>query len=332
MLTPSYSEHPFAQYIRLLGKGRQGSRHLTQEEAYQSMKMVVANQVEPIQLGAFLMLMRVKEETSEELAGFTQAIRDSFQLPSQLVEVDLDWSSYAGKRRHLPWFILSARLLAQNGIKVFMHGTSGHTKGRIYTDDILPLLGIKAASSLSEAAAQIQQHHFAYLPLRHLCPKLQDLIELRPLLGLRSPMHTVVRLLNPFNAPYVMQGIFHPNYRSVHQEAALLLKYPYLAVIKGDGGEIERDPDVECLVQGIHDSKLFDELWPAMFKQRHSKEEDMQPQNIVALWRGDYDDDYAIAAVIGTAAIALKLMQRATTIESAQELAQQMWNNRLISK
>ena len=49
------------------------------------------------------------------------------------IAVDLDWSSYAGKRKHLPWFILSALLLAENGIRVFMHGSDGHTAGRIYT-------------------------------------------------------------------------------------------------------------------------------------------------------------------------------------------------------
>jgi anthranilate phosphoribosyltransferase len=67
--TPS-PEHPFAEYIRILGKGKKGSRPLTQDEAYHAMKMILAEEVLPIQLGAFLMLMRVKEETPEELAGF----------------------------------------------------------------------------------------------------------------------------------------------------------------------------------------------------------------------------------------------------------------------
>jgi anthranilate phosphoribosyltransferase len=330
--TSYYDEHPFAQYVRILGKGKNGARPLTQKEAYQAMRMILANEVEPVQLGAFMMLMRVKEETREELAGFIQAARDSFQLPTGMAQVDLDWSSYAGKRRHLPWFLLATLLLAENGIKVFMHGTRGHTNGRIYTDDVLPYLGIQCAQSFEEAAEQIKQHHFAYLPLARLSNKLHEIIELRPLMGLRSPIHTVVRMINPFNAPYMMQGIFHPSYRAVHQEAALLLKQPHLAVIKGEGGEIERDPDLECLVQSVHDDKLVDETWPPLFQQRHVKEDVMNPQHLVALWRGEIEDEYAEGTVISTTAIALRLMAKADSIEAAEAKARHFWLNRLKNK
>ncbi|MCK5663035.1 MAG: glycosyl transferase, partial [Thiotrichaceae bacterium] len=109
-MSDNNTEHPFADYIRILGKGKKGSRPLTQEEAYHAMRMILADEVEEIQLGAFLMLMRVKEETPEELAGFVLAVRET--LPRITTETaDLDWSAYAGKRRHLPWFMLSSFLL-----------------------------------------------------------------------------------------------------------------------------------------------------------------------------------------------------------------------------
>ena len=92
-----------------------------------------------------------------------------------------------------------------------------------------------------------------------------DIIELRPKMGLRSPVHTVARSINPFNAPYVMQGIFHPGYRPMHQEAAQLLGESNVAVIKGEGGEIERNPDTPCLVQRVHNGQLKEEEWPALF-------------------------------------------------------------------
>jgi len=324
LTTTFYEEHPFAQYVRILGKGKNGSRPLTQEEAYSAMRMIMADEVEPVQLGAFMMLMRVKEETREELAGFIQAVRDSFKPPTT-VEVDLDWSSYAGKRRHLPWFILSSLLLAENGIRVFMHGTRGHTNGRIYTQDVLSYLCIKSAKSFEEAAEQIKENNFSYLPLQYLCPKLHEIIELRPLMGLRSPVHTLARMLNPFDAPYVLQGIFHPGYRPVHQEAALLLNQPHLAVIKGEGGEIERNPDMDCLVQSVHNGELFDEIWPPLFNKRHVKEEKLDPQRLSALWRGEIEDEFGEGAVVGTTAIALKLMGKAASIDEAQGMARQMW-------
>ena len=132
-------EHPFAQYVRILGKGKKGSRSFTQDEAYDSMSMILKGEVEDIQLGAFLMLLRVKEETPDELAGFVKAVKEQSDGPETL-NVDLDWSSYAGKRRHLPWYIFSALLLADHGVRTFMHGASGHTANRLYTENILEAL------------------------------------------------------------------------------------------------------------------------------------------------------------------------------------------------
>ena len=73
-------EHPFAPYLRILGKGKNGSRGLTLDEAFESMTMVLEDQVTPEQLGAFLMLLRVKEETPQEVAGFVRAIRNFYRL------------------------------------------------------------------------------------------------------------------------------------------------------------------------------------------------------------------------------------------------------------
>jgi anthranilate phosphoribosyltransferase len=322
------TEHPFAEFIKILGKGKKGSRPLTQDEAYRAMQMIMANQVEPTQLGAFLMLMRIKEETSEELVGFVQAARDSLQVPQSNMQVDLDWSSYAGKRRHLPWFILTNLLLAENGIKIFMHGAAGHTEGRLYTEDVLKVLGIPVATSFAEATQQIAQVNFSYLPLQNFCPHLYEIIELRWLMGLRSPVHTLVRLLNPLNATHTIQGIFHPSYRAVHQQAALLLGQQNMAVLKGEGGETERNPDMNCLVQSVVNGELHDEEWPALFSRRHMKAESLDPQQLLAHWRGDSEDEFATASIIGTAAIALKLLDSNRTQQQAQQLATDYWLNR----
>ena len=134
-------EHPFAQYVRILGKGRRGSRSFTEDEAFQAMKMILEAKVEDVQLGAFLMLLRVKEESAEELSGFVKAAKAHLNVKVKTTP-DLDWSSYAGKRRHLPWFILSALLLSDNNYKIFMHGASGHTVGRIYTESVLNYLNL----------------------------------------------------------------------------------------------------------------------------------------------------------------------------------------------
>lgn len=325
MATPN-KEHPFAEIIRILGKGKKGSRPLTQEEAYTAMRMILEGKVEDLQLGAFLMLMRVKEETPEELAGFVQAVRDS--LPTANVTADLDWSSYAGKRRQLPWFILSSLLLAENDIKVLMHGSASHAEGRLFVEDMLPLFSLPTTHSFTEAEQQLKSHNFAYLSLSEICPAMNKMIHLRHLMGLRSPVHTLVRLINPFNAQYSIQGIFHPGYRPVHQEAALLLNQPHMAVLKGEGGETERNPDVECLVQNVHKGELSDEVWPALFARRHIKPDTLEPDHLLQLWRGELDNEYATASIIGTTAVALKLLGKVDKQSDAHNLATQYWQNR----
>ena len=79
------------------------------------------------------------------------------------------------------------------------------------------------AASLDEAADALAARNFAYLPIDALSPKIADMLELRPILGLRSPVHTFARMLNPFGAPCMLQGVFHPGYMAIHRGAGVLL-------------------------------------------------------------------------------------------------------------
>ncbi len=323
------TEHLFAPYIRILGKGKRGSRGLTQAEAYLSMQMILQGDVEPCQLGAFLMLLRVKEETSEEIAGFVNAIKASLEVPSTLPHIDLDWSSYAGKRRQLPWYILSALLLADHGYKVFMHGTEGHTQGRLYTRETLAALGIAESTSLKAAVNKLATNNFAYLSLEFLSPTIHEIINMRPLLGLRSPVHTIARMLNPLQAKHEIVGIFHPTYSDIHQQAALLLDRPHMAVLKGEGGEVERNPDSPVIVKSVHEKVLTQEEWPPMFDgPRHLKDTEMDILQLKLLWNGSNKNEYGLASITGTTAIILKLMNPELSQNESQNMANKLWATR----
>jgi len=322
------AEHPFAQYVRILARGRTISRALTQDEAREAMTMILAGDVEQVQLGAFLMLMRYKEETPEEVAGFVEACRSALVAPPD-VTVDLDWSSYAGKRRQLPWFILSALLLAQSGTRIFMHGTEGHTPGRMYTRETLEVMGLPVATTLAEAAEHIAATNFGYVPLEGLSPVLREIIDLRPILGLRSPVHTIARMINPLNAPAMLQGVFHPSYTETHQIGLQLLGQSHMSVFKGEGGEIERRPNKPLVVKSLHDGVASEIEWPPLLPEsRQPHDDDMDNGRLIAVWRGDIEDDYAVAAVTGTAALALATMGRASDPEDAQAQATALWQAR----
>jgi anthranilate phosphoribosyltransferase len=321
-------EHAFAQYIRILGKGKKGSRSLTSTEARDAFTMILNNEVDKVQLGAFLMLLRVKEETAEEIAAFVEAVREQTLLPEARIAVDLDWPSYAGKKRQLPWYFLSAQLLASSGTRVFMHGSSEHTEGRLYTEQLLDTFNMTCCHSWDEVDKQLGQANFAFMPLASFSPKLEELIHLRNYLGLRSPVHTLVKLINPLNAPYSIQSIFHPAYGTIHQQAAALLANANTAVFKGEGGEIERKPEADCTVRNSFESVLSEEKWPRLQAVRQANEQKLDATELVRFWQGEIDHPYGRLAVLGTTAIALKLMGKSDNQQHALQLSETLWEKR----
>ncbi len=319
-------EHPFAPYVRILGKGKKGSRSLTTEEAEAAMGMILDQQVLPEQLGAFLMLIRMKEEAPEELMGFVQAVRTRMS-PPQGLEVDLDWSTYAGKKRRLPWFLLAALVLSGQGTRIFMHGARGHTPGRLYTEDMLAVFGLKRAESWQQVAEHLERHHIAFLPIDTMVPRLGELIALRPILGLRSPVHTLCRLLNPLAASCCIDGVFHPPYAPMHQRTAQLLGTRYSLTVRGDGGEAEMKPDSDSELHWVCDGELSEEFWPRLYRQRLVREDRLDPEDLLRLWRGEIKHEYGEGAVISTLAGVLRLLSKGEqrSVDEWMTRAQALW-------
>ena len=321
------TEHPFAPFVRILGKGKKGSRSLTAEEAQQAMSMILDHQVTPEQLGAFLMLLRVKEESPEELSGFVNAVREQMRTPPP-VQADLDWSTYAGKKRHLPWYFLAALTLADSGVKVCMHGARGHTPGRIYVEDLLGQFGLKAARSWFDAELDLNETGLCYLPLELISPELARIINLRPILGLRSPVHTLSRLINPLDAPYRIDGVFHPAYGPMHQQTAQLLGQSDSVTIRGDGGEAEIRPDADCTLQWVKQGEYEDQVWPRLLSKRLTRPDNLDPSDLLAIWKGEKNCEYGEHAVTETLAVCLVLMRKADSIETARERSLTLWQQR----
>lgn len=321
LVTPA--EHPFAQFVRILGKGKRGARNLTREEARAAMGMLLDGHTEESQLGAFLMLLRHKEESAEEMAGFAEAVRARLQAPS--IPVDLDWPSYAGKKRHLPWFLLAAKALANSGIRILLHGGGPHTAGRMYSEQLLDTLRIPLCRNWSDVELALNQQQLAFIPLGDWMPPLQGMIDLRNILGLRSPIHSLARILNPLGARCGLQSIFHPGYQAVHREASQLLGDSAI-VIKGDGGEIEINPDATSHLYGTANGVNWDEEWPALSALRHIKPPSLQPAHLAAFWRGEASDAYGQLAVSSTIALGLRALGEPR--ESALKRAEQLWAER----
>jgi len=287
-----------AQYVSTLGRGPGRSRSLTEAEARDAMAIMLSAEAAPEAVGALLMLLRMKGETSAEIAGLAAGVTD--HLPA-LPAVDLDWPSYAaGRSRGLPWFLLAARLVAMDGYRVLVHGWNGKDT--------------KVRSGLAQAGIPIGKPSQSgpgvwYLPLEGLCPPLFELLNLRDVLGLRSCINTVARMLNPAHAHSSVQGVFHPSYRLKQADAAAALGWQNLTVIKGGGGEFERHPGKGVAVHGLRDGAPIETALPAVAAGAMRLAEGPDAQTTLqGLWSGATPDDFAESVVLGTAELALSTL------------------------
>ncbi|WP_323765428.1 glycosyl transferase family protein [Marinovum sp.] len=309
-----------APYVRILGRGPGRSRSLTLEEAREAMALMLQGDAAPEAVGALLMLMRMKGETPDEIAGFASAVGAA--LPP-LPRPALDWPSYAaGRTRGLPWFLLSARLVARAGHSVLMHGFNGSDAA---VRQGLAAAQIPVVSDPDECAQMLAQGGVAYLPLETLSPQLFALLTLRDVLGLRSCVNTVCRMLNPGGAAASVQGVFHPSYRGLQTEAAQLLGLDSQTVIKGGGGEFERHAGKEIATFGLRHGAPWQDTAPALIEEtRRLDDGDTDPAHLAALWDGTRDDPFAVAIVTGTAALALATLGH----DQPEALAQSLWAGR----
>lgn len=319
--------HPFIPYMRIIGKGRHGSRPLTREEARLALGMILDGEALPQQVSAFFVLIRVREETPEEAAGFVDAVRERLATPSSASAATIDWGSYAGKRRHPPWFLLAIKTLAQQGERVFIHGIVGPSSNRLYSQHALQALGIPRASSLDQAEQQLQTHNLSYLALEDYYAPLRELLYLQEIVGLRTPLHSVARMLNPLQAPLSVHGVFHRKFDKIHQDTAAILADANVLSFRGEGGEAEIRPEVEtnlCLSQ----NGQTQEILQAPISSRAVAESNNDLQRLQDVWSGEVQDSYGEDSIVATLA-AIKTAQDPSQASTALDWAKQCWQARV---
>lgn len=318
-----------APYIRTLGRGPSRSRSLTQDEAREAMQVILSGRAEPEAIGALLMLLRLRGESVEEVAGFVEAVRASLSGWERL-RAAVDWPSYAaGQTRGHPYFLLAAKLVVRAGFPVLLHGWNSHQQGIASVRNALPDLEIPLCRSRDEAQGALARQGIAYVPLEDLNPTLHDLLRLRDALGLRSIMNTVVRMMNPAQAEASLQGVFHPSYRTLQTDVGALVGQRAQAVIKGGGGEFERHPAKTVTVSRVRDAQTLNDVAEPLIEETRRLHESAAPMpSAAALWSGEKTDPFAEVVVTGTAVLALSTLCPALSAAEAQDWANALWSER----
>lgn len=230
-----------AAYIKEIGRGHEGARSLSREQAQDLMGQVLDGKVTDLEIGAFALAMRVKGETVDELLGFADAV----QARALAIESDrpvIVIPSYNGARRLPNLTPLLALRLAQEGVRVLVHGPR-HDPARVTSAEIFEALGLRAADSAAAVHEAWRRHEPAFITAEGLSPPLQRLLDVRWVVGLRNSGHTVAKLLQPIvGAPALgLASYTHPEFGVLMTSFAERSR-ANLMLLRGTEGEAVADP------------------------------------------------------------------------------------------
>ncbi|GAB3474280.1 DNA-binding protein YbiB [Polaromonas eurypsychrophila] len=238
-----------AQYIKVIGRGKDGARPLTREQAADLFGQVLDGSVTDLEIGGFCLAMRIKGETPVEMAGFLDATYERMQRFPASDKPTVVLPSYNGARKLPVLTPLLALLLAREGLPVLVHGTATESS-RIFTSNVLAALGIPA----QVAIGKIANGEVVFAPTELLCPGLKRLLDVRRAVGLRNPAHSLVKIMNPcLGKALVVSSYTHPEYALSMGQTFELIQANAL-LLRGTEGEVvadaRRTPQMEAFIGG----------------------------------------------------------------------------------
>ncbi len=202
------------QYIKEIGRGKDGARDMTEQQAYELFGAMLDGGVPDLELGAILIALRVKSESDDELRGFFRAAEQRLirlEKPSGKV-APVILPSYNGARHQANLTPLLALLLQRFKVPVLIHGPL-EGMGRTGTATILRELGVLPSVTLARAQEAIHRDGLAFLPTQVIAPGLNNLLALRQRLGVRNSAHSLVKMIDPFAGDSLrLVSVSHPDY------------------------------------------------------------------------------------------------------------------------
>ncbi|MES2947260.1 MAG: DNA-binding protein YbiB [Pseudomonadota bacterium] len=245
---------PIAHYIKEIGRGKDGARPLNREQATDLFGQVLDGAVSDLEIGAFCLAMRIKGETAHEMAGFLDATHQRLHRVPASTAPTIVIPSYNGARKLPVLTPLLALLLAREGLSVMVHGTATESR-RVYTSEVLLALGVPAQTAIES----ITPGNVAFVPTALLHAGLQRLLDVRRLVGLRNPAHSLVKLMTPVQGKSLLVSSYtHPEYAISMAETLTLMEGNAL-LLRGTEGEAVADPRRTPKMQGFIKGQVVDQ-------------------------------------------------------------------------
>lgn len=232
--------------LQRIATGPTLSKDISVEEARRAMRLVLENKADEVQAGIFLIALRMKRETDDELNGILQAIRDgitplSVKVDELLTIVD----PYDGYLRGLPVGPFLPAVLAACGLPTLTHGVEamGPKFGASHAM-VLREAGLEPSITRQRAASQLEDERcgWAYLPQEQLAPELAALTDLRTRIVKRPCLTTVevaVQSLVPRVGNHLVTGFVHKPYPPIYARLAAEGGFASSILVRGvEGGVV----------------------------------------------------------------------------------------------
>ncbi|MFB0515319.1 MAG: anthranilate phosphoribosyltransferase [Candidatus Neomarinimicrobiota bacterium] len=184
-----------------------GHQDLSMPEAHDVMVRIMSGEFNDSQIAAFLVALRAKGETSSEIAGFAQAMRDKMiKVPISVDAIDMCGTGGDAKGTFNISTVASF-VVAGAGVPVAKHGNRSVTSDS-GSADVLAALGVDIDMKPDKVAEAVEQVGLGFMFPPSLHPAMKHVMPARRSLSIRTVFNILGPLSNPAGAQRQLLGIF----------------------------------------------------------------------------------------------------------------------------
>lgn len=195
---------------------------------------IVKDNVSSIQIGAILTALRMKGETTDEIVGFIQAMRENMKKP--VIEDAIDVCGTGGDGSGT--FNISttvAFVLAGCGVRIAKHGNRA-ASSKCGSADVLEALGVKIDLTPKQAEEVMKKVGMVFLFAAFYHPALKNLIAVRKDLKIRTIFNFIGPFANPASVKRQLIGVPNLEIAQKLAEVAKKLDFKHLYIISSHDG------------------------------------------------------------------------------------------------
>jgi anthranilate phosphoribosyltransferase len=228
---------------------------LSLEEAAAVLSEIMAGNASEIQIAAFLIALRTKGETADELAGLASAMRALAARVEVARDNLLDTAGTGGGRRTFNVSTTAALIAAGAGCTVAKHGNRSAT-GLSGSADVLEALGARIDLGPAAVGRCIEQVGFGFMfaPAHHQATRY--VMPVRRELAVRTIFNFLGPLTNPAGATRQLIGVSDPGYLETMAGALARLGTTHALLVTGEDGVDELSISAPTLVVEVLGGEL----------------------------------------------------------------------------